>query len=171
MEKLKLIKIKDSYYLTTENQTNLCYHLDNKEILEVKGVGEKSGEVHHNKGWNHSSEVLFVDIEAKLSKKNCDEILNKDKLFTIEDMRKAMEEGMLIQRTINSGVNIPATRIKKYLQSLQQPTEIEVEIKMQNSRTHKAIKSESDLTWDEDGLCDRAIPMLDEEGCLILKKI
>jgi hypothetical protein len=49
-------------------------------------------------------------------------------------------------------------------------TEIEVEIVMKNSRTGKIIKSESDLTWNEDGLCDRAVPKLDSDGCLILIK-
>jgi hypothetical protein len=46
----------------------------------------------------------------------------------------------------------------------------EVEIVMKNSRTGKIIKSESDLEWDEDGVCDRAVPKLNSEGCLILKK-
>jgi hypothetical protein len=42
---------------------------------------------------------------------------------------------------------------------------------MRNSRTGNIVKHDSDLEWDEDGLCDRAIPKLDSEGCLILKKI
>jgi hypothetical protein len=50
-------------------------------------------------------------------------------------------------------------------------TEIEVEIEMRNSRTGNIVKHDSDLEWDEDGLCDRAIPKLDSTGCLILKKI
>jgi len=98
--------------------------------------------------------------------------LNKDKLFTLED----------IERAINFGVHVEAGNIeidyKKYgstenqfIQSLQQPTEIEVEIVMKNSRTGKIIKSEADLEWDEDGLCDKAIPKLDSSGNLILKKI
>ncbi len=41
---------------------------------------------------------------------------------------------------------------------------------MRNSRTGNIVKHDSDLEWDEDGLCDRAIPKLDSEGCLILTK-
>ena len=62
-------------------------------------------------------------------------------------------------------------RRDQYLESIQQPTEIDVEIEMRNSRTGNIVKHDSDLEWDEDGLCDRAIPKLDSEGCLILKKI
>lgn len=58
--KQKLIRIDDNYYITTSEQTNLCYHLKNKEVLKVRGVGEKSGEVHHNKGWNKAKEVVFI---------------------------------------------------------------------------------------------------------------
>jgi hypothetical protein len=90
--------------------------------------------------------------------------LNKDKVFTLEDIRKTYYVGY---EDGKSG----ATFFQQLIQSLQQPTEIEVEIVMKNSRTGKIIKSESDLEWDEDGLCDRAVPKLNSEGCLILKKI
>ena len=40
-----------------------------------------------------------------------------------------------------------------------------------SDRTGNIVKHDSDLEWDEDGLCDRAIPKLDSSGCLILKKI
>ena len=95
--------------------------------------------------------------------------LNKDKVFTLEDMRNTMD---WIMTQYFEFYEQPTTgRREQYLESLQQPTEIEVEIVMENSRTGKIIKSESDLEWDEDGLCDRAVPKLDSEGCLILKKI
>jgi hypothetical protein len=112
--------------------------------------------------------------------------LQKDKLFTVGDMKNAIR----MARRMNSSegeFDIDALKpysvedfyknsVNKYsdyeiMQSLQQPTEIEVMIVMENSRTGKIIKSESDLEWDEDGLCDRAVPKLDSEGCLILKKI
>jgi hypothetical protein len=81
--------------------------------------------------------------------------LNKDKVFTIEDMIKAIDfdsfenehEGKFYESK------------EKFIQSLQQPTEIEVEIIMD--------KIPADLApggWD-------VFPKLDESGCLILKKI
>ena len=88
--------------------------------------------------------------------------LNKDKLFTVEDMKEAYGRGFL-QQGIKS--------FNSLIQSLQQPTEMDVEIVMRNSRTGNIVKHDSDLEWDEDGLCDRAIPKLDSEGCLMLKKI
>lgn len=50
-------------------------------------------------------------------------------------------------------------------------TEWEVSVVMKNNRTGKIINSDFDLEWDEDGLCDRPIPKLDADGCLILKRI
>jgi hypothetical protein len=90
--------------------------------------------------------------------------LNKDKVFTLEDIDKAYWAGMKF-------VGEDKGSYKEFIQTLQQPTEIEVEILMRNSRTGNIVKHDSDLEWDEDGLCDRAIPKLDSEGCLILKKI
>jgi hypothetical protein len=85
--------------------------------------------------------------------------LNKDKVFTLSDISYAISF---------SGKMKPSEIVRNLL---QQPTEIEVEIIMKNLRTGNIVKHDSDLEWDEDGLCDRAIPKLDSEGCLILKKI
>jgi hypothetical protein len=69
--------------------------------------------------------------------------LNKDKVFTLEDMRNTMD---WIMTQYFEFYEQPTTgRREQYLESLQQPTEIEVEIVMENSRTGKIIKSESDL--------------------------
>ena len=85
--------------------------------------------------------------------------LNKDKVFTLSDISYAISF---------SGKMKPSEIVRNLL---QQPTEIEVEIIMKNLRTGNIVKHDSDLEWDEDGLCDRAIPKLESEGCLILKKI
>jgi hypothetical protein len=89
--------------------------------------------------------------------------LNKDKLFTLEDMMNCWNKALKFQDHKET--------LGEYIQSIQQTTEIEVEIIMRNSRTGNIVKHDSDLEWDEDGLCDRAIPKLDSQGCLILKKI
>ncbi len=49
-----------------ENQTH-CWHVKKQEILEVKGVGESSGEIHHEKGWNKPGEVLFIAAHRPLN--------------------------------------------------------------------------------------------------------
>jgi hypothetical protein len=84
--------------------------------------------------------------------------LNKDRVFTLEQMREAIKQtrhGMLYNKEYED----------EFIQSLQQPTEIEVEILMQCL----------DPTCDginRKGICipgDK--PKLDSEGCLILKKM
>lgn len=49
-----------------ENQT-YCWHLKKQEILKVKGVGESSGEIHHENGWNKPGEVLFIAAHRPLT--------------------------------------------------------------------------------------------------------
>lgn len=57
----------------------------------------------------------------------------------------------------------------KFVKSLNK-NEWDVEIVLKNSRTGAIINNiDFDLEWDEDGLCDRAIPKLDKDGCIILK--
>jgi hypothetical protein len=84
--------------------------------------------------------------------------LNKDKVFTLEDIRKAYYVGY---EDGKSG----ATFFQQLIQSLQQPTEIEVEFEMQCL----------DPTCDgvnKKGVCIPGNkPKLDENGCLILKKV
>jgi hypothetical protein len=75
--------------------------------------------------------------------------LNKDKLFTLEDVKFAWLQGEIGELSFSD-----------IIQSLQQPTEIEVEIEME---------------LVSDGLDEMAqpqhkrVPKLDENGCLILK--
>ena len=89
-----------------------------------------------------------------------------DKKFSEEDMRNAWDAALNQYLMFHE---IPATAWREqHIQSLQQ-TEWDVVAITKNSRTGKIIKSESDLTWDEDGLCDSAVPVFDADGCLILK--
>lgn len=86
--------------------------------------------------------------------------LNKDKVFTLQDMRKAYKKGVSfwITRTSNKD------EFSELLTSIQQPSEIEVEIEMR----------EDYLMWkhsDIEKMSDCLVPKLDSEGCLILKKI
>jgi hypothetical protein len=78
--------------------------------------------------------------------------LNKDKVFTVEQMREAIKQtrqGMLFLKKYED----------EFIQSLQQPTEIQVEIEMEDKIAldgHTVIGVE---------------PKLDSNGCLILKKV
>ena len=113
----------------------------------------------------------FAEADAKEFIKGFNKAmeLNKDKQFTLEDVRNAMD--WIMTQYFEFHEQPTTGRREQYLESIQQPNEIEVEILMRNSRTGNIVKHDSDLEWDEDGLCDRAIPKLDSEGCIILKKI
>jgi len=84
--------------------------------------------------------------------------LNKDKLFTLEDIRIAIVYGEK-HRDMDAG-KIPYQPFFEFLSSLQKPTEIEVEIEMEENcmpmpNIHQKIY----------------LPKLGSDGCLILKKI
>jgi hypothetical protein len=89
---------------------------------------------------------------------------NKDKVFTVKDVEKAIEY------FVKNEFKLTEKNINITIYSIQNPKYLEVEVLMKNSRTGKIIESESELEWDEDGICDKAIPELDENGCLILKR-
>jgi hypothetical protein len=84
--------------------------------------------------------------------------LNKDKLFTVEDM-----VGYFDWHKKQGYVSHEPYDIHEYIQSLQQPTEIEVEIEMDD--IWDGIDSARIFPKEE-----TMIPKLDENGCLILKK-
>jgi hypothetical protein len=81
--------------------------------------------------------------------------LNKDKQFTLEDMKKAISFGQ--------GMDLwkEEEQIDKFIQSLQQPTEIEVEVEMED-----VIQLKTRSRY----ITNMGKPKLDAEGCIILKK-
>jgi hypothetical protein len=90
--------------------------------------------------------------------------LNKDKLFTLEDMINCWNKALKFQ--------VLRQTFGEYIQSIQQPTEIEVEIEMQCPHPMDTYRCGLQYGCDGDG-CNHPnqIPYLDSEGCLILKKI
>jgi len=170
--KAKLIKDEDGYSLFTreENSTNrefiastsgmyVDYKLSKQncdEIFGVVDVEKLADEYFSDKPENVSERIGFkVGFIAAMA-------LNKDKLFTLEDMIRMSEFVKIITQTE------PHITIKKlvssYVQSLQQPTEIDVEIVMEE-------KSYSYLVTIGEVKTTRLEPKLDSEGCLILKNI
>jgi hypothetical protein len=96
--------------------------------------------------------------------------LNKDKLFTLEDIESAID--MCIELMNNKGSEF-RTHKQTIIQSIQQPTEIEVEIEMKKvvDKT-KIISSVKGVKGSGDKITTyRYIPSFDTKKCLILKKI
>jgi hypothetical protein len=88
--------------------------------------------------------------------------LNKDKLFTLEDMMNCWNKALKFQEHKQT--------LGEYIQSLQQPTEIEVEIEMICPHPMDTYKCGLHYGCDGNG-CNHPnqIPYLDSEECLILK--
>ena len=61
---------------------------------------------------------IYVSDEQIAEYEALEEILSKGKPLT-PIIENALKEGMLIQRTINDKVKIPATRIKDYINNLK----------------------------------------------------
>jgi hypothetical protein len=91
--------------------------------------------------------------------------LNKDKLFTVDDIKKAIEYGIQSVLQAVPGVTSTESILDRY--NYQQPTEIEVEIV-----THVDLAATPTDSRHPDAYLgtDTGIPFLDENGCLILKK-
>jgi hypothetical protein len=87
--------------------------------------------------------------------------LNKDKVFTLEDMRKAMD--WIITQYFEFHEQPSTGRREHYLQLLQQPIAIEVEIETE-TKVWEFISNGEFESFE-------IIPKLDSNGCLILKKL
>jgi hypothetical protein len=172
--KAKLIKTIDGYHLRSlikdiPRSINV-YHKISKTEGEF-GFGEHSGKL-SKQNCDEIFGVIDVEklaIEYDLYEKinfvgqtraykagfNKAMELNKDKVFTLEDMRNAMDWIMTQYFEFHEQPTIG--RREQYLESIQQPTEIEVEIV-----TVPALSNNGNVYYGD-------IPKLDSEGCLILK--
>ncbi len=112
-----------------------------------------------------------VDFKAGFNKKA---ELDKDKLFTAEDVKKGMrfakdfinweikDEEMIAKYGFSCSKLNPNNSEDAFIQSLRQPTEIEVQIVMETC-------SMNTLDLDCDEIVERV--KLDANGCLILRKL
>jgi hypothetical protein len=172
--KAKLIKTIDGYHLRSlikdiPRSINV-YHKISKNEGEF-GFGEHSGklskqncdEIFGGFDVNKLAEESWGDkisspYHAYIEGFNKAMELNKDKVFTEEDMRQAIEmareENGLSDNTMSYDYSED-----ELIQSLQQPTEIEVMIEMELNLNGKNAIERS-----------MYIPKLDENGCLILTK-
>jgi hypothetical protein len=159
--KAKLIKT-DVNYLLEDNKGVVIGSTSTKEInkLSKQNCDEIFGAVDVEKlaeecsiDWEGEVMEHIVSIYKEGFNKAME--LNKDKVFTLQDMRKAYKKGVSfwITRTSNKD------EFSELLTSIQQPSEIEVEIEMELNLNGKNAIERS-----------MYIPKLYENGCLILTK-
>ncbi len=170
MMKAKLYKVLDQYHLydgdkaiatTIVGNPMLLPNLSKQNCDSLFGVfdlDDESNYFAYNQSGDDCSEE-FAEFAYKAGFNKAIE-LNKDKLFTVEDMRTAMLNAIEMtdfqkeQFRKDNDYHIALDII----QSLQQPTEIDVEITMETS------------IGISDKYTPEPKPLLDKQGCLILKK-
>jgi hypothetical protein len=158
----KLNKRDNDYWLYNEYGETIAssWGVDGKK-LSYQNCNEIFGIVDVEKlamGYDLYEKINFVgQTRAYITGFNKAMELNKDKVFTLEDMKKACS---LIFLALGDGGNITTDEV---IQSLQQPTEIEVEIETE-TKVWEFISNGEFESFE-------IIPKLDKNGCLILKKL
>jgi hypothetical protein len=138
---------------------------EGKYFLFKEDENEFRTQLFHKLSKQNCDEIFgVVDVEKYISEDSFDKIiysnsykqgfnkameLNKDKVFTLEDMERAYLKGVSLQ------IDFPT-----FQESLQQPTEIDVEIIMEEVQE---IYRDGTVKWER-------CPKLDSSGNLILKK-
>jgi hypothetical protein len=97
--------------------------------------------------------------------------LNKDKLFGVKEVVELCK--ILLSNPIEKCGKTYQELTDNYIQSLQQPTEIEVEVEMEKVVDEtkmigvvKGVKGSGNKITTY-----KSVPKLDSDGCLILKRI
>jgi hypothetical protein len=183
--KAKLNKVDNGYVLLVDN---IMYATDNDKLSkqncdEIFGVVdvEKLAEERFGKSLHHAnSRACFREGFNKAME------LNKDKVFTKEDMRRAYIQGTndgaqfesmmdYDSEDNNDSQEFAEEAEKDFIQSLQQPTEIEVEIEMTDNWLKSKVEScpnfHPKFGCSDISKCVCRDLKFDSEGCLILKKI
>ena len=164
--KAKLIKRDTDYCLYNELGETIAASWANvtgKKLLqsncdEIFGVVD-AGKLAEEEIPYSSSTTINVQRMRFIHGFNKEMELNKDKVFTLEDMEKAID--VCIELMNNKGSEF-RTHKQTIIQSLQQPTEIDVEIGMEDIIQLKKRAG---------GLTNMGKPKLDSNGNLILRKL
>jgi hypothetical protein len=160
--KAKLIKTDSNYYLYVDGKIIASTeYVEGKQKLFKQNCDEIFGvvDVVYKQVRNGFDGVIdsFTEAFAKECINKALE-LNRDKVFTIDDIDKAIEWA-----TVNGRKgDITHYGIDNFIQSLQQPTEIEVEVETE-TKVWEFISNGEFESFE-------IIPKLDKNGCLILKK-
>jgi hypothetical protein len=158
---------------------------EGKYFLFKEDENEFRTQLFHKLSKQNCDEIFgVVDVEKYISEDSFDKIiysnsykqgfnkameLNKDKVFTLEDMRKAIDKAKQgsVKETHNGYGRPTEPRFvlddlsyEEIIQSLQQPTEIEVISVMEEVQE---IYRDGTVKWER-------CPKLDSSGNLILKK-
>jgi hypothetical protein len=144
-------------------------------LYDVEGLADfystmtaffKKGEVPTHKEIEDAEYISKISFKAGFNKAM---ELNKDKAFTEFDIISAFEYGWNQRHFGKTDEDELRGIQKRFIQSLQQPTEIEVGIEMENkeyilTQNGEGFEDQSYRTWE-------TAPKIDSEGFLILKKI
>jgi hypothetical protein len=159
----KLIKRNESYMLYVDSIPYACSKVGVLlKNLSYQNCDEIFGVVDVEKladDYSKHLECLPFERDSYKAGFNKAMELKKDKVFTIDDIDKAIEWA-----TVNGRKgDITHYDIDNFIQSLQQPTEIEVEIETE-TKVWEFISNGEFESFE-------IIPKLDSNGCLILKTI
>jgi hypothetical protein len=205
--KAKLIKVKDYYYLQELSAEHIVGSQCERTLGDTDGNGEygklskqncdaifgvtdveKLAKMHHKlqyiEAYNPDIEpYVIADYKAGFNKAMS---LNKDNVFTLDDVMLAWQAGAMSRSIIDANWlgYIRDIKLKEHKESykenvkpvsLQQPTEIEVEIEMEWITTKTFCDTCNKVMYPdyrcEDKTCFNWQPKLDSEGCLILKRV
>jgi hypothetical protein len=159
--KAKLIKRYngDFYLIDENNKITSHHHLSKQNCDEIFGVVDVEKLA---MGYDLYEKINFVgQTRAYIAGFNKAMELNKDKLFTLEDMMNCWNKALKFQEHKQT--------FGEYIQSLQQPTEIEVEIEMECCGNYSP-PCNINCEYGCQHLPFGGKPKLDSEECLILKR-
>jgi hypothetical protein len=174
--KAKLIKTGSDYLLrdmggnvlAITNGTTEGRKLSKQNCDEIFGVVdvEKLAEYSVQEITESNTEFYLRDVYKEFFKDGFDKAmeLNKDKMFTLEDMMNCWNKALKFQDHKET--------LGEYIQSIQQPTEIEVEIEMKKVFDEtKVIGAVKGVKGSGDKITTyKTVPKLDSQGCLILTR-
>ena len=172
----KLIKTGHDYLLKDTNGEVLAItngvtegkKLSKQNCDEIFGVVyvEKLADEYANVNGDYDEHYGHIGFKAGFKKAI---ELNKDKVFTEDDLRNAIRFGFNGAYGYLTGEKGTIEKQSdNYIQSLQQQIEIDVEIKMEPCFYDQSLGGFS-TSYTEDKPKEQ--PKLDKDGCLILKKI
>jgi hypothetical protein len=183
--KVKLIKDHDEYMLIDDERLVIAttdesmlevtdkMKLSKQNCDEIFGVVdvEKLAEYSVQEVTESNADFYLRDVYKEFFKEGFNKAieLNKDKVFTLGDIKEVIKKARLLARLKEDyGYDEYMFDEEDIIQSIQQPTEIEVVIEMECPQCQEwgyVSKCRKD--------CNKKFlqPKLDSNGCLILKKI
>jgi hypothetical protein len=96
------------------NSEDIQKRIEELKESDILKQWKKDTETHNGHSPQQSRQKAIIEVEIN----TLEQILSNSKPLT-PIIENALKEGMLIQRTINDKVKIPATRIKDYINNLK----------------------------------------------------